>query len=106
MEPQLTKEALQPETVVQKKKSQKEVVFALVSEALQGVELNGKSIREFLKDKSSKEAKTIKKQIKSKLMEGIKSGEIVCKKTYDEAGLSKYCSGLIGNWINKDSRYA
>ena len=51
-----------------------------------------------------------KKQIRASLMAGFKSGAIESTpdfaktKLNSDVELSKYCSGLISNWIKKDSR--
>lgn len=43
-------------------------------------------------------------QINLVLFEGIKSGKIVCDKTYTDAELRTYVSGLQSNWLRKDKR--
>lgn len=81
--------------------SQKDAVHKYVTEAL--AELG--TIREEgvkLKDLVTKE---LRKTVRTRLFQAIKTGEIKLSKTMDDSKLKKYCSGLINNWLKKDSRF-
>lgn len=43
-------------------------------------------------------------QVAAILFEGFRAGTIAIGTEYDDAGLKQYTSGLISNWLRKDSR--
>lgn len=43
-------------------------------------------------------------QVNAILFEGFRANEIAIDKTFDDAGLKQYVSGLQSNWLRKDSR--
>lgn len=81
------------------KLSQKDAVLKFVTEALG---LNQLPEGAKLKDAVTKE---IRKAVRQKLFTAIRNGEVKLSKQYDDSKLKKYCSGLINNWLKKDSRF-
>lgn len=43
-------------------------------------------------------------QISAILVEGFKQNKISLERSFDEAGLKSYVSGLLSNWLRKDTR--
>lgn len=98
MESQVQEQAVETKTDASKL-SQKDAVYKYVTEALGAVQL---SEGQKLKDLVTKE---VRKTVRQRLGSGIKSGEIKLSKQFDDSKLKKYCSGLINNWLKKDSRF-
>lgn len=46
-----------------------------------------------------------RKKARAIIKQMILDGQVACKPKYDDKALNKYCSGLISNWLGKDSRY-
>jgi hypothetical protein len=44
-------------------------------------------------------------QARATLFQMIRDEKVRCKRKYDDRELKKYVSGLISNWLSKDSRY-
>jgi poly-gamma-glutamate capsule biosynthesis protein CapA/YwtB (metallophosphatase superfamily) len=91
----------QEQTVEQtgSKLSQKDAVYTFVTEALAGL-APGEGQK--LKDLVTKE---VRKTVRQKLFAAVKSGEVKLSKQFDDSKLKKYCSGLINNWLKKDTRF-
>lgn len=86
-------------TVAEGKISQKDAVYKYVTESLAGTTLpEGVKLREMV-------TKDVRKVVRTRLFNAIKVGDIKLAKTYDDSKLKKYCSGLINNWLKKDSRF-
>lgn len=83
------------------KLSQKDAVFQFVQEAIltSGVVITG---AEKLRDLVTKD---VRKTVRTKLFNSIKSGDIKLSKEMDDSKLKEYCSGLINNWVKKDTRF-
>lgn len=81
------------------KLSQKDAVHNFVTEALNG-QTPGEGQK--LKDLVTKE---VRKVVRQRLFQAVKSGEVKLSKQFDDSKLKKYCSGLINNWLKKDSRF-
>lgn len=80
--------------------AQKDAVFKYISEALATA---GQTVSD-LKTMSPDDKKQFRKVVRKRLFESIKSGEVKLSKQYDDSRLKKYCSGLINNWLKKDTR--
>lgn len=81
------------------KSSQKDAVYRYVSEALNGTNLtNGAKLKDLV-------TKDVRKVVRQRLFAAVKSGEVKLSKQYSDSTLKKYCSGLINNWLKKDSRF-
>lgn len=79
--------------------SQKDSIHKFALEALGDVaRAEGQALRELV-------TKEIRKAIRIKLFQGMKSGEIKLKRPMDDSRLKKYCSSLINNWLKKDPRF-
>lgn len=74
--------------------NQKEAVFQAVINVV-GVQHEG------VKYEPTKEQRA---QISMVLIEGFKSGDINLDREFDETGLKSYVSGLLSNWLRKDTR--
>lgn len=87
------------ETLVSKL-SQKDAVYNFVTEALgQNAQLeDGLKLRNLV-------TKEVRKVVRQRLFASVRSGEIKLSKQYDDSKLKKYCSGLINNWLQKDTRF-
>ena len=81
------------------KLSQKDAVYTYVTEALGGQQ-PGEGQK--LKDLVTKE---VRKVVRQRLFSAVKSGEVKVSKQFDDSKLKKYCSGLINNWLKKDTRF-
>lgn len=81
------------------KLSQKDAVYNYVTEALAGQQ---PSEGQKLKDLVTKE---VRKTVRQRLFSAVKSGEVKLSKQFDDSKLKKYCSGLINNWLKKDTRF-
>lgn len=78
---------------------QKDAVYKFATEALcDTVKTEGQPLRSFV-------TKEVRKSIRLKLFDGIKSGSIKLSRTMDDSKLKKYCSSLINNWLKKDPRF-
>jgi hypothetical protein len=55
-------------------------------------------------DGAYKPTKEQRAQVNMILFEGFSQGTIELSKTYDEAGLKSYVSGVQSNWLRKDER--
>lgn len=78
--------------------SQKDAVFSYILNALENKPSEGQKLKDLI-------TKDIRKVVRQKLFADIKSGEILISKQFDDSKLKKYCSGLINNWLKKDSRF-
>lgn len=79
--------------------SQKDAVHQFAIEALAGaVAAEGQALRSLV-------TKEVRKAIRLKLFEGVKSDTIKLARSMDDSKLKKYCSSLINNWLKKDSRF-
>lgn len=87
------------ETKTESKLSQKDAVFNFVNEALKDV-TKAEGVK--LKDLVTKE---VRKVVRTSLFAAVKSGEVRLSKQFDDSKLKKYCSGLINNWLKKDTRF-
>lgn len=92
----------------QAKLSQKDAVFVFVVEA---VEASGTlSVLEPGQERSLKEikekvTKDVRKVVRQRLFAAVQSGDVKVSKQFTDSKLKKYCSGLINNWLKKDSRF-
>jgi hypothetical protein len=80
--------------------TQKEAVYNAVTSVLSeaGIEVpTGHSYSEFI-------TKELRSQVNNILVEGFKSGSVELSKSFDDAGLKNYVSGLQSNWLRKDKR--
>ena len=97
----------EPQTQAPTKLSQKEAVFLYVTEALHGVTITegtppiteGTPLKTLV-------TKDVRKVVRTKLFDGIKSGVIKYSPSKTDAEIKKYCSGLINNWLGKDERFS
>ncbi len=79
--------------------SQKDAVFQFASAALGDVKApEGQALRSLV-------TKEVRKAIRLRLFEGVKTGSIKLSRTMDDSKLKKYCSSLINNWLKKDPRF-
>lgn len=78
--------------------SQKDAVYSFALEALSAKPAEGQSLRSLI-------TKEIRKAIRLRLFQGVKSGEIKLARGMDDSKLKKYCSSLINNWLKKDPRF-
>lgn len=79
--------------------SQKDAVHQFALEALAGAKpAEGQALRSLV-------TKEVRKSIRLKLFEGVKSGTIKLGNAMDDSKLKKYCSSLINNWLKKDPRF-
>lgn len=87
-------------------KNQREATFEAITTVLSNSNVNftsGNNVKSVLTSEH-------KKQVRQILMNGFKSGSIECTpdfaktKLTSDTELSKYCSGLISNWVKKDNR--
>jgi hypothetical protein len=74
--------------------NQKEAVFAAISNVLG-------DITEGIAVNPTKEQRA---QINAILFEGFRSGKVTLDKTFNDADLKTYVSGLTSNWVRKDTR--
>ena len=89
-------------TVVGKQMSQKDAVYSLVTTLAAAAGLTVTQV----KDKSFKSdaKKVLMKEVRLGIIAGINNGQISIKTQMPDAKLRKYVSGLVKNWIEKDSR--
>lgn len=80
----------------QAKLSQKDAVFVFVTEAVQGVD--GTKTKDLV-------TKEVRKVVRQRLFAAVKAGDVRVSKQFTDSKLKKYCSGLINNWLKKDSRF-
>lgn len=79
--------------------SQKDAVYQFAVEALEGTaRVEGSALRAAV-------SKEVRKAIRGKLFESVKSGKIKLARQMDDSKLKKYCSSLINNWLKKDPRF-
>lgn len=81
--------------------SQKDAVYQFALDAVRAtgaIVTAGTPLRNYI-------TKEVRKTIRLRLFDGVKSGQIKLSKTYDDSKLKKYCSSLINNWLKKDSRF-
>lgn len=79
--------------------SQKDAVFNFATAALAGAKpAEGQALRDLI-------TKEVRKAIRVRLFQGVKSGEIKLARAMDDSKLKKYCSSLINNWLKKDPRF-
>jgi len=78
--------------------SQKDAVYQFALEALTAKPTTGQALRDLI-------TKEVRKSIRLKLFEGIKTGTIKLARGMDDSKLKKYCSSLINNWLKKDERF-
>lgn len=98
METQVQEQTVETKTEVSKL-SQKDAVQLFVTEALGTVALTeGQKLKDLV-------TKEVRKVVRQRLFAAIKSGEVKLSKQFDDSKLKKYCSGLINNWLKKDSRF-
>jgi hypothetical protein len=79
---------------------QKEAIYNLALEAIaaSGAQPNGSPLKSLI-------TKDVRKAIRAKLFEGIKTGTIQYKPKKADGDVKKYCSSVINNWLKKDKRY-
>lgn len=89
-----------PQTQAVLKLSQKDAVHTYVLEALGAnyTLTEGQTLKDLI-------TKDVRKIVRTKLFDGIKSGIIKYTPTKTDAEIKKYCSGLINNWLGKDERF-
>lgn len=91
-----------PETAAPAAKAttpQKDAVYQFAVEALAGAtRAEGQALRALV-------TKEVRKAIRVRLFEGVKSGSIKLSRSMDDSKLKKYCSSLINNWLKKDPRF-
>lgn len=81
------------------KLSQKDAVYTYVTEALGGQQpAEGQKLKDLV-------TKEVRKTVRQRLFAAVKSGEVKLSKQFDDSKLKKYCSGLINNWLKKDTRF-
>jgi DNA-binding ferritin-like protein (Dps family) len=80
------------------KLSQKDAVYTFVLAALENKPADGQKLKDLV-------TKDVRKVVRQRLFASVKSGEIKLSKQFDDSKLKKYCSGLINNWLKKDSRF-
>lgn len=80
------------------KLSQKDAVYNFVVAALENKPADGQKLKELV-------TKEVRKVVRQRLFSAVKSGEVKLSKQFDDSKLKKYCSGLINNWLKKDSRF-
>lgn len=86
-------------TTTTSKLSQKDAVFKYVSEALVNtVQGENQKVRDLV-------TKEVRKTVRQRLFNAVKTGEVKLSKQFDDSKLKKYCSGLINNWLKKDPRF-
>lgn len=85
------------QTVPTTQLQQKDAVYQLALEALDGVSTTA-PLRTLI-------TKEVRKTIRVKLFEGIRAGTIEFKPVKSDGELKKYCSSLINNWLKKDPRF-
>lgn len=78
--------------------SQKDAVYTFALEVLTDKPAEGQALRTLV-------TKEVRKAIRGRLFQGVKSGQIKLARTMDDSKLKKYCSNLINNWLKKDSRF-
>lgn len=100
METQAQEQAAQTTAeVTTSKLSQKDAVHTFVTEALsETVVPAGTKLKELV-------TKEVRKVVRQRLFAAVKSGDVKLSKQFDDSKLKKYCSGLINNWLKKDSRF-
>lgn len=83
------------------RQSQKEAVFTAVSSVISENNLSvseGQPFSEVLN-------RELRAQVTNILQEGFTSGSVELEKTFEsESALRTYCSGLLSNWLRKDTR--
>lgn len=91
---------METETLVttQETFSQKDAVFIFAVQALDGTPPDPRPLR-------ARVTKEVRKSIRRKLFDGVKSGSVKLSRSMDDSKLKKYCSSLINNWLKKDSRF-
>lgn len=91
-------QAVETKTEVSKL-SQKDAVYNFVTEALAGTTpAEGQKLKDLV-------TKEVRKVVRQRLFQAVKSGDVKLSKQFDDSKLKKYCSGLINNWLKKDSRF-
>jgi hypothetical protein len=86
--------------------SQKDAVYKYIAEAITGTNITFDMLKVKAQEKTP-EVKLLLKDVRRRLYEGIKSGEIVFKKEgKTDSELRKYTSGLINHWLKRDTRFA
>lgn len=83
------------------KQTQKEAVFSAVTSVLSDAGVNvGEN-----QSASNHLTRELRSRVTHVLVEGFNNGNISLDKTFtDQASLRTYCSGLISNWLRKDTR--
>jgi hypothetical protein len=90
------------DAVAPKPLSQKEAVYLITKSVLDEAGISkpeGITLKELI-------TKEIRKQIRVKIYEGLKSGSISLSKKYEEGKLKKYCSLMISNAFENDPRFS
>lgn len=78
---------------------QKKAVLQYALEALGGAApAEGQTLKNLI-------TKEVRKSIRLKLFEGMKSGAIKLSRPMDDSKLKKYSSSLINNWLKKDTSF-
>lgn len=91
-----TVESSQTETA---KLGQNDAVYQYTVQALKGATTpEGVALKSIV-------TKEVKKEVRKRLFDGFKAGQIKLKNPMDDSKLKKYCSGLINNWLKKDPRF-
>lgn len=81
------------------KLGQKDAVFNFIKDALNGAQpAEGQKLKDLV-------SKDVRKVVRQRLFAAIRSGEVALAKQFTDSRLKKYCSGLINNWLTKDSRF-
>lgn len=96
---------LQPTTLSEPPKlpklTQKNAVFNFVTEAIHAAgksRIEGQPLKALV-------TKEIRKVVRQRLYAALQNSEIRMATTMDDSKLKKYCSGLINNWLKKDTRF-
>jgi hypothetical protein len=78
--------------------SQKEAVYSAVQEVLGADSFEGQDLNRIVTSEQRKE-------MVDRLMEGFKSGVITLQTKFpSDQALRTYCTGLLSNWLRKDTR--
>ncbi len=86
-------------TKLQEPLSQKEAVYTYVIQAIGSHDLlAGQTLKDLI-------TKDVRKIVRTKLFNGIKTGIIKYNPSKTDSEIKKYCSGLINNWLGKDERF-
>jgi len=88
--------------------SQKQAVYDLITKAIYDERLAESKSVGGLKDVGPLKDyinKYVRKEVRTNLFNGFRSGVISLKTPKDDKALKKYCSSVLKNWLDKDLRY-